>query len=302
MWHKSFRLAQLWQLANQSTRHRIVALGLGVVAYYFFCWLIELIGRSMGGSSGLVLALGALYLGLAELWQRRQQLRQLTAGPEDHLLGSLLIVSGTLLFPVFQAFWSQTIFVALILSGIATSLWGIPFFTRYYRPALLILISLYPRPGAVASGFLATINLSNSLETFMAWGSSQALSLIGIPAIHQGRFVYIVDSGFKGVEITSGCNGFNMAFAVAVTGLLLGLFMKQDVKRTIAAMLAGVMLMPLVNIPRIMVLTLASVYWGETWFNFWHTWGGQMFTTLLLTVYYYLFMAITTNAGRFAKR
>jgi hypothetical protein len=38
---------------------------------------------------------------------------------------------------------------------------------------------------------------------------------------------------------------------------------------------------------------MASIYWGEAAFDFWHsTWGAQIFSAVLFTVYYYAVMAV----------
>jgi len=50
------------------------------------------------------------------------------------------------------------------------------------------------------------------------------------------------------------------------------------------------------NVPRIMLLAIAAVYWGETSFKFWHgPWGGQMFSGVLFTVYYYAVMGLANR-------
>jgi exosortase/archaeosortase family protein len=87
-----------------------------------------------------------------------------------------------------------------------------------------------------------------------------------------------------------------MAVQMAVAGFFMGLFLKQNWVSTLMMMVVGAGLALIFNIPRIMLLTLASVYWGEGWFNFWHgTWGGQVFTGLLFTLYYYSIMAMVNR-------
>ncbi|NJL38340.1 MAG: exosortase/archaeosortase family protein [Leptolyngbyaceae cyanobacterium SM1_4_3] len=47
------------------------------------------------------------------------------------------------------------------------------------------------------------------------------------------------------------------------------------------------------NIPRITLVTLASVYWGQYWFDFWHgSWGSQIFMSVVFTIYYYIIMGV----------
>jgi exosortase/archaeosortase family protein len=53
----------------------------------------------------------------------------------------------------------------------------------------------------------------------------------------------------------------------------------------------GAVLAYVLNIPRIVLVTYAAVYWGPYWFNFWHhSWGAQIFVGAMFTVYYYIVM------------
>jgi exosortase/archaeosortase family protein len=56
------------------------------------------------------------------------------------------------------------------------------------------------------------------------------------------------------------------------------------------------------NVPRIMLLAIASVYWGEHSFEFWHgPIGGQMFSAVMFTVYYYIAMWLVDSPKVAAK-
>ncbi|HEY9880475.1 MAG TPA: archaeosortase/exosortase family protein, partial [Leptolyngbyaceae cyanobacterium] len=74
---------------------------------------------------------------------------------------------------------------------------------------------------------------------------------------------------------------------------IMGLFYKQRWYNTLAIMTMGIILALIFNIPRIMLLAIASVYWGKDAFKFWHgPWGGQIFASVLFTVFYYAVMAL----------
>ena len=95
------------------------------------------------------------------------------------------------------------------------------------------------------------------------------------------------------VEVSWGCNGFGMAFAIAITGLLLGLLYKRSLIETFTLVAAGILLALVSNIPRIMLVAIAAVYWGKYWFDFWHgSWGAQIFVSVLFTIYYYIAMSL----------
>ena len=90
-----------------------------------------------------------------------------------------------------------------------------------------------------------------------------------------------------------GCNGFDMAFVLAGVGVIMGLFFKRSWSKIVALVAAGVSIALVFNVPRIMLLAFAVVYWGKESFEFWHgAIGGQIFATMLLTVYYYVAMAM----------
>ncbi|MBD2021735.1 archaeosortase/exosortase family protein, partial [Leptolyngbya sp. FACHB-36] len=130
----------------------------------------------------------------------------------------------------------------------------------------------------------------------MAWCGAGALRVIGQPAVVQGTLVSLPGGS---VEVAWGCNGFNMAFTMAAAGLIMGLFLNQSRLQTIGLMAIGIVLALVFNVPRIMLLTLASVYWGKAAFEFWHgPWGGQIFTGVLFTVYYYAVMGLTNRSPK----
>ncbi|MCU0525746.1 MAG: cyanoexosortase C [Elainella sp. Prado103] len=292
-----------WQIrsflyTHLRTRHgRFVLCGLLVGLCYFPVWLGSLTVAAFQGSAGLPLVTAAVALGLYELWKRRQELSLLTASNEDQFLGHALIVSGAILFPFCRAaVWSQALLWLLVLSGIACSSWGIKFFQRYALVVLLILISVYPKPGLMARILWKTFTPPNLLENFMAWSGTQTLKMMGQPAEVTGNIVSLPDGS---VEVAWGCNGFNMAFTMAAAGLILGLFLQQSWIRTSTMMLIGILLALIFNIPRIVLLAFASVYWGQEAFDFWHgPMGGQLFTGVLFTIYYYAVMGFINQTSR----
>jgi len=287
------------QIGLKTTHNRIVLLGLVTVLVYLSFWFGVLILRSFHGSASGMLQATAICLGFYQLWKQRRQLERQTAPEEDQLLGHILTISGVLLFPVcLLATWSQAMTSALlmalicviILAGIACSTWGAPFFGHHAVSTFLICLGLLPKPAEISRELWRSFTEPEILERSMAWMGSEALKLIGQPAVANGMMISLPNGS---VQIGWGCNGFDMAMTMVVASLVLGLFLKQSLPKIIALMVIGAVLALVSNIPRIMLVTIAAVYWGKYWFDFWHdSWGSQIFVSILFTIYYYVVMAI----------
>jgi exosortase len=277
--------------ALQTWHGRFVLAGLTVGLVYLPAWLPELVVRAAQGSAGLPLISAAVFLALRYLWKHRHALAQQHASEEDQILGHLLIAASVGLVPFVQfAVWSQAMVWLLALAGIACSSWGGSFFVRHPLPTILMVLTVYPKPGVMARLIWQSLTPPAFLEQVMANAGALALQTIGQPAIAQGTFV-VLPAG--AVDVDWGCNGFNMAFTIAATGLIMGLFLKQSAPKVAVMMIVGAILALIANVPRIMLLTFAAVYWGEAAFKFWHGhWGGQIFSGVLFTVYYYAVMAL----------
>lgn len=285
--------------ALKSWHGRFVLAGLTLGLVYFPTWLTQLFGRSlMQGSTALSIILIMAGLGGYLLWTQRSQLAKLPVLEVDQVIGYMLIVSSLVLFPFCRfAVWPQAILWLLALVGIAFSTWGGQFFVRYPLPPLLFAATVYPQPGVLARTLWQTLTPDQFLERLMASLGSEALQWVGQPAIAEGAYIAIPPHG--AVHVDWGCNGFTMAVQMAIAGFLMGVFLKQNWFKTTLMVVIGAILALMFNIPRIMLLTLASVYWGEGWFEFWHgTWGGQIFTGLLFTIYYYAIMAMVNRRSK----
>ncbi|MEP0997430.1 cyanoexosortase C [Leptolyngbya sp. SLC-A1] len=264
---------------------------------YLPVWLGYLVPRALKGKVGWFLVLCMLGLAAAELWNRRSVLKALRASEEDRLLGQLLIVGAAVLFPFCRfAIWPQAFLWLVILAGIACSTWGVSFFGRFMVPAALIGLTTYPRIGFISRFIWDFFAPYQFLEIKMAEVSSAAMRAIGFPAVQEGVFITFPEGA---VEVGWGCNGLDMALSIAATGFFMGILYKQKPRQM--AMLIGiaVLISLLFNIPRLMLVTIAHVYWGKWWFDFWHGfWGGQIFVGVLLTAYYYAMMALIEKSDK----
>ena len=279
----------------QTNHNRILTCGLVVLAIYLLTWLGFMWKAIAHGESTPLLTIGFIYLGLDGLWKQRRQLATLTASEEDRLVGYLLILGGAVFLPFCLSSTSlQALISMVVLVGMALCHWGIEFFKRHWLPTLLLLISLYPDLKFLGNTLRRTLT-GNQLEHLMAWLSGLALSAIGQPVSVDGSILSLstaIEAG-KAVEVASGCSGFDMAFVLAGVGLIMGLFFKRSWSKITALVGAGVALALVFNVPRIMLLAFAVVYWGKESFEFWHgAIGGQIFASILLTVYYYVAMAM----------
>jgi len=284
-------VVRLAQFSFCTPHHRIVTFSLLMGLFYLPAWLTVTVDISLQGSFDLFFNLGFLYLGLDHLWKHRKLLTRMVASDEERLTGYLIIFGSVALFPVcFSSVSLKALLWAVILIGVAYSSWGIRFFKNYASQSVLILVSFYPNwTYAIREVWKATTP-THYLENLMAWAGSLALQAIGQPAIAKE---FIIELPAGAVQIGFVCNGFEMAVTMAGASLLMGLCLKQSRLIILTMITVGVMLALVFNVPRIMLLTIASVYWGKDSFEFWHgPWGGQIFSTILFTVYYYAVMWI----------
>jgi exosortase/archaeosortase family protein len=248
--------------------------------------------------------MGFIYWSVKRFWQCRHELINSVTSEEDRLIGHLLILSGAVMFSFFHSSVSfQALLVMLILVGIACSSWGLSFFRKFPLASALLLISVYPCLNFLANTVRRTL-WPNSLESFMAWISGLALRAIGQSAVASGSLLSLSTQiqADKTVEVGSGCSGFDMAFTIAGVGLLMGLFLKQKWFKIGWIVVSGILLALMLNIPRIMLLAWAVVYWGKDSFEFWHgPIGGQIFAGILFTLYYYLVMWIVERQPKKAR-
>ncbi|UBF27350.1 cyanoexosortase C [Kovacikia minuta CCNUW1] len=275
----------------KTTHSRILTAGLLFVFAYLAVRLFKLLIFSLRGFSSGILALGVISLGLWFLWKDRRQLEKLQAGDEDRLLGYVLILGGAVLFPFcVTSEWSLALVCSVILTGVACSVWGAAFFQKHLLSTLLILGGILPNKSPIAKALWQAFTPPNSLERLMAWGGGWTLKAIG----QQVKFANdIISLPGGSVRVDWGCNGFDMALNIAVAGLMIGLLFKQRRSHITLMIAIGIFLALVFNIPRIVLLAMSQAYWGKSAFEFWHGfWGGQIFSALLFTTYYYVVMAI----------
>ncbi len=282
----------------RTAHNQIVLCGLLVGLWYLPNWLWVVLHDASQGAAFPLIVLAAAYFAAQELWRKRNKLAKLIAPVKYRSIGHILILTGVAFFPFCSfAYWSQTllwflvsIVWLLVLVGIALSSWGLDFFKKYPRLTYLILLSVNPRSNFFLVHLWRFLTPHNMLERFMAWSGSLVLQTIGQPATSTDIYISLPTGG---VKVGWGCNGFDMALTMAATSLLLGVIIKQSWWQTVGLVILGIALALVLNVPRIVLLTLAAVFWGDESFEFWHgAWGGQIFSGVLFTAYYYLAMII----------
>lgn len=284
-------------LLNQSiqTPHsRIVTCGFLVGLVYLPLWIAILIRSTILGASTPILNVAFGYLGLEKLWQKRREIIGLTATEEEQLVGYAFILGGAIaFFFCYESISMQTLLIVVIAVGMAYSTWGMPFFKQYWPWISLVLLSLYPDWVFLSNAIREVITPPQMFEELMAWSGSLVLQAMGYPATRRGTYLSLPQGS---VEVASGCSGFDMAFLIVGASIALGLFLRQKWGKIALVAFLGAMLALILNIPRIVLLTFASVYWGKQSFEFWHgPIGGQIFSGILLTIYYYVAMGFFTQ-------
>jgi exosortase/archaeosortase family protein len=273
------------------TRHsRLVMLGLFTGLVFWPLWLYDILRGTLHGAASLLL-LSAFGLGLYQLWLQRAHLSKLRASIDDRWLGHLIIVVGVCAAP-FCAFteWSQKLIWLMTLFGIAVSSWGFSFFAKYPASVFLVVVGLFPQPTTVGKAVWEVFTPPQMLERLMAYLGSIGLRLVGQAATSDQSIISLPAGA---VRVDWGCSGYDLACIAAMASLLMALFFKQSFGKSILILLVGIFLALVANVPRIMLMSMASAYWGHESFEFWHGfWGGQIFLSVLFTVHYYVVMAI----------
>ncbi|MDX2229175.1 MAG: cyanoexosortase C [Leptolyngbyaceae cyanobacterium bins.349] len=290
-WHRLPETASTllkWSVKNNHTRILTGGLLIGVCFLPTWCWVLW--DLTLSGFSTPFFNLAFAYLALDRLWHRRHQLAQFIPSDEEKLVGHLLILGAAIAFPLSQSSTSlQTLICLLIVLGSFYSTWGVSVIRHCGFEICLLLLSLYPDWVFLSVQLWRTLTPANLLENFMAWMGGIGLRTIGQPATANGIYLTLPNGA---VEVGPGCSGFDMAFTIVCFTVLLGLFLQQDWFKITWVVLIGIILALIFNIPRIMLLAIAAIYWGQQSFEFWHgPMGGQIFSVLLLTVYYYVAMA-----------
>jgi exosortase len=271
----------------------VMTLAIVGLLVYFTTWFKISVDRIIGGQTDPFLNIGFIWLAVQVFWQRRQELaRSPQALEEDRWIGYVILGVGlAALVSVYG--WGRSVSLQsmasmMIVVAIGLSSWGVIFFRRFTFPIVLVFLALYPNLKYLTLRALQFLISEDLLERVMAWLGSISLSLIGYPATASGTLVSLSSGS---VVVAHGCSGFDMAFTLVGVGFVMGCGLKCSRRKTMLIMLFGWALALGLNIPRIMLLAIASVYWGKQSFEFWHgPIGGQMFAMVMFTVYYYAVM------------
>jgi exosortase/archaeosortase family protein len=288
---------KLLQQLTQTYHGRVILCGLLVGLIYLPSWVRFVTVFTFIGSIFPLVSLSATYLGLAELWADRQQIAKYSASPRSRKWGHCIIWFSIALFPFcLTKVWAQGFVWALVLIGIALSSWGYKFFRQHWCPVLLILSTAYPPLILSVLGRLWTIVTPPLiLEKFMAWAGSIYLKLAGLPVVLDGTKLQLPSGG---VDVQHGCNGFEMIVTIIAVTFLVGVAFELKRSKTLQLAFLGAVLAMILNAGRIALMAIAVAYWGEDAFEFWHGfWGGQIFASVLFTLYYYLVMGLLPSSA-----
>jgi exosortase/archaeosortase family protein len=295
---KQILLGRLFIKNAIKTNHgKITLCGLLVGLLYLPSWLWFVTVFTFIGSIFPLVSISATGLGLTELWQSRSQISQMRASSIDRRWGHGLIYFSIALFPFcWGKIWAQGFCWAVILIGIALSSWGLNFFRKHKISVLLLLCTAYP-PLILSLADRLWKNLAppTALEGFMAWAGGSILNVLGYSATSNGVEL-LLHSG--GVTVMPACNGFEMMVTIICVTLLTGIAFQMRKRVILLLAILGTLLALSLNVLRVALMAFAIAYWGAHAFEFWHGfWGGQIFASVLLTIYYYLVMAVLPNSS-----
>jgi exosortase len=272
-----------------STRHgRVLACATLFGAIYLPTWGGIIWSEILEGSSSPFINLAFLGYGINEFWQKRDQLSRCTAETDDRLIGyGCLFFSIGLYFVTGSSASAKAALAMVALLGVIVSTYGLSVFRQMAMAIALLVASLYPSLIFITNAVRQALT-SNLLEQSMAQLGAIGLRLIGYQPSVSNELLSLPEGA---VQVGSGCSGFDMAFTLGLTGFLVGLFMKRNWKMTALLIGSGIATSLVFNIPRIMLLAIASIHWGKQSFEFWHgPIGGQIFSCIMFTFYYYLAM------------
>lgn len=268
-----------------------IALSLLPGLIYLPIWLRLIAKRIFMGSASVALNICFIALGLYLIFEQKDELKKYTADDEDRFVGYALVFGSVIMYGLFfNVSYLQAITCATALIGTLLLIFGNRFVRKFALAVSMIGLGLLPKYHGL--GYLTSdIFLPhNALGQFMALVSGSILQLIGQPATVHGQ---ILQLGTGAVDVADGCSGYNMAVTLAGTGFVMGIFYKLKPIKVVFLMLAGAITALVINVPRIILLTYAVIYWGDDSFKFWHGgWGSQIVAGIMFTIFYYVSMAI----------
>lgn len=243
----------------------------------------------ISGIPHLILNLTCVGLAVRQLRHQRNLRTEPTI--EDQWLGSGFILGGLAVFyAYYPAIAPQVFGCILILVGGTISDQGLKFLRRHWVAIALLAASLHPSWERVARHSWGIFAPPTALAEFMAWGGSWVLKAIGQPVSLQREFLILPGGS---VEVAPGCDGFAMSLAIAISAVIIGLMFRVRWWAMTQLIAIGITMALILNIFRIAVMVLAAVYWGKESFEFWHgAIGGQIFSGILFTLYYYAIQPI----------
>ncbi|MGI0490295.1 cyanoexosortase C [Alkalinema pantanalense CENA528] len=278
-----------------ATRHRRRLALVGLLAIlYLPDWISVLVEGILKGRSDSILNIGFIILGIQPFLKQPNALTQLRAEEDDRWTGYILLVIASVALIIFHSTSPSVTFQAFSVMGLVIgalwSTWGLGFFRQFPVVTLMLLAATYPHLSFITAEALRFVTAPDLLERTMAIVGSWGLTQIGYPA-HAEAAIVRMSTG--SVFVAPGCSGFDLAFTLCGLGFLLGRLMQTRWRKTLLVMGAGILLAWIANVPRIMLLAIASVYWGKASFDFWHgPIGGQIFAGIVFTIHYYLAMAL----------
>ncbi|MCE9519163.1 MAG: exosortase/archaeosortase family protein [Verrucomicrobia bacterium] len=196
------------------------------------------------------------------VWRQRRSLS--TLKPESNFIGLVLIIFSLLMFWVGyrgNIYYAGFVALQLLVAGVVLWLWGWEYF-KFVSFAWFILGFAWPYV------FLED-TLAFQLRYFMVSATSWLLNLAGIATLQDGTSLVSAATALRGqgalfnLGVDGPCSGMRSLFALMMVSALYGYFRQRSFWRRSLIFVLSLPLAVLANMVRILILIVASIFFGQ---------------------------------------
>lgn len=212
-----------------------------------------------------------LPIALGLIWMLRDKMR--ACRPAPSLAGAWLLGAGLLVETaayLLRLRWFPLLSLVPVLAGAALALHG-PALWRVLRFPILFLVFLAPVPTAV------TLPVATAIQCASTAGTTQALNLLGVPAVQNG---FQIDTPTLSVEVAQECSGFKKLTTLLAFAVFYGYVYALPWSRRLALALAVAPIALAANVLRILALVLIGSAGGTRALHTAHD-GAEVFVVIV---------------------
>ena len=231
------------------------------------------------GSIDALTPRGLFLIGILYLIWKKQHILNLKSDLFSTLIGLFLI--SFILIKSLSLFWFESFFVKIFalfsFFGVALIASGIKGLKQYWQEFIILLLSL--SDGLLLSLVAAKVDVSllaAKVSNFVLW-------YLGFSVYRQGVNV-ILPTG--GIEIYPGCSGLNAILLLLQLSLVFILIFPINISQKILLPIIAVSLAFIINIFRLILMTLLVANYNHQGFEYWHgESGNQIFSTISILAF-----------------